>query len=206
MAGVLTALLVAAPGCAFVDAHVERPHPRQLATHSRRGEGHTLVLLRPFTDQRSERTCGMKKNGFNVETAQVHCTSDPAKMLATLIAAELSAVGFTVLDDPGDASPSTLVLEGVLWRLFAEPKVDAFNVTVETDILLRLVATTPSGLSAVRTFSVKGEQPGLIVVEADFQRSFDSAVRQMVNSVVGAVANLAETLPADGSAQQGAAP
>jgi hypothetical protein len=136
----------------------------------------------------------MKKNGYNSDTANVLCSRPPETALTQMITRELSASGFQVLGNPSQAGPSAIVLTGRLEKFFVEPKSDFFFATWETDIGLHLWANTASGLAAEREFYVKGEE-ATVLSELDAKRSLDSAVRQLVASVVGAVANLADSLP-----------
>ena len=147
----------------------------------------------------------MKKNGFNMDIASVHCSA-PASMIADLVANHLSLAGFRVLRDRQMAGPAAIILTGTLERAFVEPKSNFVNVEIETDFALSLSATTASGLSAERRFYVKGDEATVFGGADDMQRSFDSGVRQLVTGVVGAVANLAERFPPPGSAASPAPP
>ncbi|HEY4186844.1 MAG TPA: YajG family lipoprotein [Polyangia bacterium] len=151
--------------------------------------------MRPFGDRRSARRCGMKKNGYNADTANVLCSSAPNFSLGDLVASELSAAGFKVLSNPNQAGPSTIVLVGTVEQLFVEPKLNYFTSSFETDVALKLSARTATGLLAERRFYVKGEEATVFASEQDMQKSLDSGVRQLVTSVVGAVANLADEVP-----------
>jgi hypothetical protein len=195
MRGVPAALLAAAlgGGCAVTDVTLTQPARFDVAPGSRRGQGREIVVGWSFSDRRSEVRCGMKKNAYNTDTASVYC-GQPDRMLADLIAWHLSLAGFKVLRDRRQAGPSAIVLTGGLDKAFLEPKVNFFTVQLETDITLRLAATT--GLSAQRRFYVKGDQATVFAGSEDMQRSFDAGVRQLVIDVVGAVARLAEQFPA----------
>ncbi|MDB4982244.1 MAG: exported protein of unknown function [Myxococcales bacterium] len=194
IAGVFgTGLIVA--GCAISDVTLMPTLPASVATGSRRGEGREILVFRPFVNQRPQARCGMKKNGYNTESASILCGRDPAFTLADLLVGELAAAGFKVIQDPRSASPSTLVLTGALEQAFLEPKANFSYVTFETDIALHLTVQNAAGLVAQRRFYVKGEEATYFASEDDMQRSFDSAARQLVTNVVGAVANLADRFP-----------
>jgi hypothetical protein len=182
-------------GCAPTDATVRVPTWRDITTGSHRGEGRRVVVVNPFGSRRREPRCGMKKNGYNVDIANVNCTVRPEAMLPKLLAEELSSAGFVVLEDSRQADPSTLIVSGVVEQAFLEPKVNFFAVTFETDMGLELTVTTGSGLFAERRFYVKGEEATVWASEPDMQRSFDSGVRQLVAAVVGALDNLADRVP-----------
>jgi hypothetical protein len=205
--GLVTRILplaaLALTGCAFGDVTVKQPTSRDVATGSHRGESRTIVLVRPFKNQRRQARCGMKKNGYNMDTANVLCDGAPEVFLADLLAGQLAAAGFRVLADPRQAGRSTIVLTGTLGQVFLEPKMDYFLATFETDISLVLTARTRAGLVATRTFYVKGNEATAFASEDDMQRSFDSGARQLVTSVVGAVANLADRFPTDDQVRTG---
>lgn len=182
-------------GCAVTDVTLTQPERFDVAPGSRRGQGREIVVVRSFGDGRGEARCGMKKNAYNTDTASVYC-GEPERMLADLVATHLSLAGFKVLRDRRQAGPSTIVLSGTLDKAFLEPKLNFFTVQIETDISLRLWATTAFGLSARRRFYVKGDQATVFAGSEDMQRLFDASVRQLVIAVVGAVARLAEQFPA----------
>jgi hypothetical protein len=186
---------VVASGCALTDITLQAPQQFEVAPGSGRGQGREIVVVRPFRDARPAARCGMKKNGYNQDSASIFCRA-PASMVADLVAAQLSQAGFRVLRDRRDASPSTIILSGSLEQLFVEPKNNYFSVEIETDVALRLWATTTSGFSAERRFYVKGDEATFFASDDDMQLSFDAGVRQLVSGVVGAVANLSERLPA----------
>ena len=182
-------------GCAVGDVKLGRSQWSDLQTTSRRGENREIVLVRPFGSRREERRCGMKKNGFNMDTANVLCPEPPEVMLADILSAELAQAGFKVTHDCARAGPSTIVLTPVVYQLFVEPRLYYFTATIETDIELKVTATTRSGLRADCLFYVKGEEATSFGFDDDLRRSLESAFRQLAFSVVGAVANLADAFP-----------
>ena len=184
---------LALAGCAFGDVKVAKPLAKDVTTSSRRGEGRQIVVVSPFGRGRTQVRCGMKKNGYNMDTANVFCDGSPEIVLPDLISRELLATGFVVTRKP--PGPSTIVLGGIVEQVFLEPKLDYFSTTFETDIGLTLTAKTATGLSASRRFYVKGEEATFFASLEDMQRSLDSAVRELVAGVVGAVANLADAYP-----------
>jgi hypothetical protein len=191
-------------GCAFGDVTLAQPRRSDVTTGSKRGEGREIAIARPFATRRTEHRCGMKKNGYNMDTANVFCDGSPEIVLPDLISRELLATGFVVTRKP--PGPSTIVLGGIVEQVFLEPKLDYFSTTFETDIGLTLTAKTATGLSASRRFYVKGEEATFFASLEDMQRSFDSAARQLVTAVVGAVANLADQLPPPAPAEPPSAP
>jgi hypothetical protein len=186
---------LALAGCAFGDVKVAKPLAKDVTTSSRRGEGRQIVVVSPFGRGRTQVRCGMKKNGYNVDTANVLCTEAPEVFLPDLLGDALADAGFEVYDDRRAALPSTIVLTGVVRQLFIEPKIDYATLTLETDLELELTAKNGAGLVATRRFYVKGAEASTTSSTEDMQRSLDSAVRELVAGVVGAVANLADAYP-----------
>jgi hypothetical protein len=185
----------AAGGCAFGDVTLRAPHVGPVAPGEARGGGREIVLVQPFGDRRQQARCGMKKNGYNADTANVHCDFAPAELLAALVAHQLTAAGFVVRNDRKQAGPSTLIISGTLEQLFVEPKSNYFTALIEADVALVLTASTPSGFTARRRFYVKAEEASVFVSPEDMQTAMGSSVRQLLVSVVGAVANLADSVP-----------
>ena len=87
-----------------------------------------------------------------------------------MLAGELEASGFTVLAAEQGGRDSALKIEGVLLKIFAEPVVGAWTTTIETDLSVRLVATSRTGLRAERTFFVKGDRESVVWTQGDVQR------------------------------------
>jgi hypothetical protein len=182
-------------GCAFDDLTVRTPPRQEITAGSRRGEGREVGLIKPFRNGRRQTRCGMQKNGFNMDTANVICRDTPESMLADLLGDELLASGFRVLADPARASRSTLMISGAVEQAFVEPKLNYGAAASEADIALKLTVWTASGLLAERSFYVKGDEAAFFTGEAAAQKAFNSAVRQLLASVVGAIANLADRVP-----------
>jgi hypothetical protein len=137
----------------------------------------------------------MKKNGYNMDTADILCAEPPNQWLAALLAEELRKAGFRVATDPRQTGPGALRLEGTLTQFFLEPDVGFLTFSPEADIELRLVATAPSGLVAERRFYGKGRETALSGLEDNFRLAADSAVRDMLARVVNAVAELVQQHP-----------
>jgi len=191
---VLALVAAGAAGCATTDVTLGAPAAFDVAPGSHRGQGREIVVVRPFRDSRTDSRCGMKKNGYNSESATVLCNA-PASLIGDLIARHLALAGFRIIRDRRDASPSAIYLTGALEQIYVEPKNNYFSVEIETDVALRLRASTTAGLSTERRFYVKGNEATVFAGDEDFQRSFDAGMRRLVTSVVGAVADLAEQIP-----------
>jgi hypothetical protein len=155
-----------------------------------------ITLVTPFDDSRPQHNrCGMKKNGYNMDTANILCGADPSRYLARLLAVELDKAGFEVQHKASSASSSGLKLEGELLQFFVEPKVDAFTYTPEADVHVKLTATSSSGLKAERDFYVKWEETSMVGTEDNFQIAADKATSGVVINMAHAVQELVERYP-----------
>lgn len=181
--------------CAFTDVRIDPPPPETF-THLSGGDGREIVVLRPFVDERQIRNrCGIQKNGFNMDTASAHCSAEPTTWLADFLAAELKAAGFVVTTDRAAGKPNTVTIEGSLFKFFVEPVIGFTTVTLETDIHIKLVATSPNGLDAERSFFVKGSYSALTGMASNFQQSGDEASRKIVKDMVSAILTLMNRYP-----------
>jgi hypothetical protein len=188
-------------GCAFTNVEVHPPDTKttaQLAAEGRGGpgRGREIIVHAPFADvRRSPSRCGMQKNGYNMDTADVKCTDPPGRWLADALGIELARVGYKPLRADAVPGPTTVVVRGAVHQLFLEPKHDFWTLTVEGDVSARLVVTSASGLHAERGFYVKGTETGFASSEATFQASADDATRQIARRMVGALTELLDHYP-----------
>ena len=186
--------LILITSCAFSNLTVTPPKdPINSNLHG--GNHRNLHVIVPMNDSRMMRyRCGMQKNGWNMDTANVNCLNEPAQWIAELLTDELRNSGFTVTTGTKSNS-NAIILEGQLLQFFVEPKVDAFTFTPEADIHVRLVASSQSGLLAEREFYVKGMETSMVGAESNFQKASDAAVRQIIRNMVSAVLNLMNRYP-----------
>lgn len=187
--------LVLAPlwGCALNNVHVGPP-TTPLTTDASLGRGRVVLIEMPFKDDRPDRTrCGMVKNGYGMDTANVVCVVPPKEFVAEQLVRGLSAAGFSVIDGQ---SADPLRIEGTLVQFFLEPKVDALTFTPEADVGVHLVATSASGLRAERDFYVKGEELSVIGWESNFQHASDKGTNTIVEAMIVAIAELCDHYPA----------
>ena len=174
MACVCVALLSLLDGCAYTATTVTLPKLLEPAPPS---GGREVVLVGPFVDARSQRgRCGMKKNGYNGDTADILCAEDPGAWVARRLASDLRAVGVIVHDQPHG---SALRIEGTLLQFFTEPQAQAFTVELETDIHVVLTATWPDGAVADKELYVKGTETSAGGNDAAFQASVNDASTHM---------------------------
>ncbi len=181
-------------GCAFTNLTVTPPQ-QLIGANLSGGKQRAVVVVAPFSDDRPfKNRCGMQKNGYNMDTASVFCSAEPAQWLADLLGSEFSAAGFNVVAAP-PTSARAVRLEGRLLQFFVEPKVGVFTFTPEADIHVQLVASSASGMLAQRDFYVKGTETSMIGTESNFQAASNSAVRAIVKDMVAAVLALVDRYP-----------
>lgn len=78
-----------ASACAFTDLTIDLPAEGFKPTTTE-FQGRQVLVDIPFADGREIRDrCGMKKNGFNMDTADIFCGSDPSEWIAKLLADQL---------------------------------------------------------------------------------------------------------------------
>jgi hypothetical protein len=196
LAALLPALLFAPTGCAFTDMTVQPPHPGQVLEPSSIGRGREVVIDAPFADARqTPERCGMKKNGYNTDTADVHCAVRASDWITAALIDGLSASGFHVLVNYRGAAPSSPRIDGQLVQFFVEPKLDFFTYTPEADIAVTLHVSTPSGLSADRVFYFKAGETRFIGTDDTFQDAVDASTKRAVSGMVGAIAQLLDRYP-----------
>ena len=183
-------------GCAYTTTTVTLPKMLAPAPPSGARE---VVIVGPFVDARLQRgRCGMKKNGYNGDTADVLCAEDPASWVARRLASDLRAVGVIVHDAPHG---SALRIEGTLLQFFTEPKTEAFSVELETDVHVVLTATWPDGRVADKELYVKGSETSASGNDAAFQASVDEASTEMSRDLLLAVLALLDRPMVAGSAR-----
>lgn len=191
----LIVCLALLPACAITNVRIEPPSAQTLS-HLSGGDGREIIIQKPFTDERQIRNrCGMQKNSYNMDTASALCSSEPTVWLADLLAAELKEAGFVVKTDRAGSKPNTIRIEGSLSKFFVEPVIGFTTVTLETDIYINLVATSPNGLNAERSFFVKGSYSALTGMASNFQQSVDEASRKIVKDMVSAILTLMNRYP-----------
>jgi hypothetical protein len=187
--------LFALSGCALADVNVKPPESG-LKTPIAGGNQRQVIVAIPFQDARQgSNRCGVQKGGFGNETATAVCQGNPAEWIAALLAQELRASGFTVLPSDEGARDTALKIEGVLLKIFAEPVVGFWSATVETDLNVKLVATSKTGLQAERTFFAKGEETSVIWPQGIFNDSVASGSRDLLSKMVQAIIELMKRYP-----------
>jgi hypothetical protein len=192
----LPLLLFGPSGCALTDVTVHPPAPGQVIAQSGVGRGREVVVMAPFADYRAVRDrCGMKKNGYNTDSADVNCAVQPTDWVTHALIDGLAASGFRVLVNQAGSTASTPRIDGQLLQFFVEPKLDPFTVTPEADIAVTLRMSTPSGLAAERVFYFKGREPTMFGTDDTFDDAAKNATREAVAGMVAAIVELLDRYP-----------
>lgn len=201
--GLLVLIIFVLSGCALVDVNVKPPESG-LEAPIPGGNRRQVIVTVPFQDSRQSKSrCGVQKGGFGNETASAVCVSDPAEWIASFLARELEASGFTVLRSEGEARDSALRIQGTLLQFFVEPVVGFWSTTVESDFNVRLVATSRTGLQAERTFFSKGELTSVIWTQGIFNDSVRGGLRDLLTQMVRAILELMNRYPELGLERRG---
>jgi hypothetical protein len=203
--GGLALILATLSGCALQEVRLKAPESG-LKTPIPGGNQRQVIVTVPFADERQiKNRCGMQKGGFGNETANAVCQGDPAQWLAAFLATELKASGFRVLPAEDGARDSALKIDGLLLKIFAEPVVGVWSTTVESDLNVKLVATSRTGLHAERTFFAKGELTSVIWTQGIFNDSLEDGVRALLARMVEAILDLMKQYPELGFRHRGPA-
>jgi hypothetical protein len=194
-------LLLASTGCAFTNVDVHPPDlPSRPVAAAGPGRGREVILLSPFDDNRAvTERCGMQKNGYDSDTADVKCTEPPGRWFADELAVALTSAGFRPLRADAVPGPTTVVVRGSVRQLFLEPVHHFWTLTVEGDFAASLVVTSPNGLHAERSFFVKGEKESMASTEGVFQATADRASHRIAGDMVQALVELLDRYPDLGS-------
>ena len=142
----------------------------------------------------------MQKNGFNMDTANAICTTDPMVWIVNLLADELRASGFSVVGAELPHKESTLRIEGSLLKVFVEPLIGMWTGSHEADLSVKLIATSSNGLRAERTFFVKGRKGGAVIsITPLFELALRRATRELLSDMVEAILSLMNRYPEIGT-------
>ncbi|MES1944801.1 hypothetical protein PC39_11817 [Salinisphaera sp. PC39] len=182
-------------GCAFGNINLDMP-PQGDLPDNQGAAGQTLRLVMPFEDSRAIKArCGMKKNSYNMDTADVLCSQPPAQWVADRLQRGLEERGYTVETVRETAGGNGTVIEGDLIRLFVEPVIGFATVSIEADIQVRLEVRTGEGFRAERTFYVKGDTRSAAATRGTFDTAFESAADQISTNMVMAIDELVDRYP-----------
>jgi hypothetical protein len=199
-----TAWLVTLGGCALSDGQVQLDAAATKVT-VRGGRGREVIVM-PAKDSRSDRSrCGVKRNTYGVETANVYCSPRPDEWLGLLVVRGLHQAGFRVVTTKTKQGPDPLFLHLKLEHLFVDQVPGMWTVALIADAHVVVKAATLSGLSAERSFFVKGQNDVAGVLDSGIQVAMDAAAERLANAIVKAVVGLADRYPEVGTLEVAAA-
>lgn len=182
-------------GCAFSEVTID-PSQVDFST-SAPGNGREVSVVMPMEDNRDHETkyrCGTQKNGYNMETADVVCSSAPTKFLPEMLAAELRRSGFRVVSE-AELGTDGFLVKSRLNHFFVEPKIDFWTFSPESDVYVSLIVKNRDGLLAERDFYIKGVEVSLTGISSNFQLASEKAVKQIIEEMVGALSELDKKYP-----------
>lgn len=179
-------------GCALSTTHV-RPSPIDTnVMASARGRGREVIIAAPFDDARDDKhRCGLKRNGFGLETADVICDVPAGRWVADELAERLTREGYRVLSAEAVPGPATIVVRGTLKKLFVEPTA----THVRGDAMVDLVVTTASGFRSTKTVDVRVKRPAMITAEDPLEEAAHHATRHLAVDMATAIGDLLEPHP-----------
>jgi hypothetical protein len=192
-------LVLALDGCALTSGHV-RLEAARLTVPVTTGAGREVIIF-PAEDQRSDvHRCGVKRNTYGSETANVYCEPPPAQWLSEVVLRSVDKAGFKVVTTQTAKSPDPLRLRLTLNHLFVDQVPGFVTVSLLADVHVTITAETSTGLSAERSFCVRGERDVPAVIDAGLQSSFDQAAQSLADEIVLALVELAKTYPSSSPA------
>gem|GEM_PF-1307942 len=191
------------PGCAFTDVHLDMPisgleHPIL------GGNGREVVVGIPFNDTRKvTEHCGVQKNGYQRVTADAICDTSPSLWISQLLTDELRASRFKVLTPNEAHNDAALRINGDIQKVFVEPVHGTWTMSLETDLQIKLIASTRDGLRAERVFFAKGIKKGAMAsTRSQYQISLKRAADEILAEMVEAIFLLMNKYPTIGIPDQ----
>lgn len=145
----------------------------------------------------------MKKNGYNMDTADVVCEQRPAQWIAEAIVRGLAGSGYRVLMPGSPIGEDTVVVRGTLTHFFVEPVIEGFSSHFEADVGFTLQVVTRSGLAARRAFFVKSETMAVLGTDDEIEQAAQIATKDAVRDALVAFTSLLETYPSVGAPSSG---
>lgn len=195
----LILLLPTMGGCALTDGHVKLGTP--LASSAQKSGRAREVIVFPAEDKRTDKArCGAKRNTYGTETADVLCEPAPGDWLAVLLVRRLDQAGFRIVTTETAKSPDPLRLHLAVEHLFVDQVPGMWTVTLVADVHVTVAADTQTGLSAQRSFCVKGQNDVAAVLDSGFQAAMDQATERLADELVRAVVDLTDRYPGVGAA------
>ena len=178
-------------GCAFSDLTIQMPQPDTTTGYS--GGNERVLIVPAFVDKRAEQRIGMKKNNYNMDTANVFANQSVNEWLGTRLSNELRSAGFIV--NPQGDNPNAAKIQGFTRQLFIEPVIQWTTVDLESDLSVLIRVSRPDGLEAERRYFVKGLEQALFGLDDTYARSLRKSSDDLMKRVVADIINLLNRFP-----------
>ncbi len=135
----------------------------------------------------------MKKNNFQMDTANVYANQDINAWLGIRLGKELKSSGFKVQEE--GTGTKAIRIQGHTLKLFIEPVVQWTTVDMETDLSVRIVVARGDGFEAERTYFVKGLSQALAGTGQNYDVSLNNATDSLMKRLVADLINLLNRYP-----------
>jgi hypothetical protein len=186
--------LLSSSACAFTDGHVRLDSVSKESAAN--GGGGREVVVFPATDTRTEQArCGVKRNTYGVETADVLCSPEPSQWLSELVLRGLDRAKFKIVTTRTAQSADPLRIRLRLEHLFIDQVPGMLTVTLHADVHVIVTAENAAGLVAERSFLVQSETEVAAVLDSKLQETMDLATQQLADRLVEAVLALSRRYP-----------
>lgn len=176
-------------GCALDTGEVGPP-TRPAPVTTTQGALREILVVDPFADARTSPSCGQKKNGFGMNTAQIDCSTPPGRWVSEALAKGFAQNGYIVLPPGTKPRASTYVVSGTVKEFFMSPDVDISKAMNKMIIAVQLDVTMPNGATSERDFHEMGQSLMTAEDNNGFDKAADSATMQLVGETVESVGQL----------------
>jgi len=176
-------------GCALDTGHVSPP-AQTAAVTTTQGALREVLVVDPFADARPSPSCGQKKNGWGMDTAQIECTTPPGAWVSEALAKAFAQNGYMVLPAGSKPRQNTIVVTGIVKEFFLSPDVDITKTMNKMNVTVQLDVTTPQGATSERDFHEMGQSLMTLEDNSGFDKAASSATAQLVSQTMESVGQL----------------
>ncbi len=161
------------------------------------GDQRRIHVATPFGDERPHYDeCDEK-----AAVPRLQCSPEAPEWFATQLEQALQSAGFQLVQEANQLGLDDPRIDGALLRFAVENRPGFSEVTSEADAHVRLEIRTESGLSAERSFYVKGSRASSVATSQTMQReAVDDVSQRIFRDVVAAVLSLMNRYPEVGRA------
>ena len=182
--------LLCCSGCAFGNISLDMPHGVGISISVSTKDRYEVVVSEIIDARQQRQRIGMKKNGYNMDTADVLAKEDVPSWMTSLLTNHLRFAGIKVINRPS-AGAQPIIVGSNLEVLFIEPVMGWFTVSTEADIGLTVNVQTPQGLTASRRYYVKGVNEEMVGdLEANYLNALNKASTELMERLVSDLIDL----------------